>query len=262
VSLTTAVLEGIEAEFMHRYQADAPAATRERLGIRSREFGGGVALSMRHDPSSYWSKALGFTGPVTADLVAEVLAFYRAERSPRAVLQIAPSLLPEDWEEIAAAHGLRAGSRQQKLAARIDELQFGESELRIGEAGPGDAREWAAIVLTAFGMPWEGLGGMVTAIVTNPAFQAFGAWDGDRLVAAGNLLVRDKVASLNAGATAEGHRGRGAQSALIAARVKAAAAAGCEWVVSETAETGTSLGNMRRAGLRPVYLRQNWIWEA
>ncbi|SCF16277.1 hypothetical protein GA0070612_4344 [Micromonospora chokoriensis] len=36
--------------------------------------GGGVVLSMRHDPTGYWSTALGFgvDEPVTAELIAQV----------------------------------------------------------------------------------------------------------------------------------------------------------------------------------------------
>lgn len=262
-SLSLAVLEGIEADFMYRYQSEAPAATQAALGITSARFGAGVALVMRDDPSTYWNKALGFDAPVTGDLIGNVIEFYRSEKAPRAALQIAPALLPPDWDEIAAAHGLRAGGGIHKLAARIEDLQLGHSELRVGEVGAEHAAEWAAIVLPAFGMPVEGgLGDMIAAVVTNPAFRAFGVWDGDRLVAVGNLLVRGPVASLNAGATTAAYRGRGAQSALIAARVEAAAAAGCEWVVSETGESGSSFNNMRRAGLRSQYLRRNWVWEA
>lgn len=260
--LSLSVLEGIEAEFMYRYQSEAPAATQAELGISNARFGAGVALAMCNDPSTYWNKALGFDAPVTAELIGEVIAFFRSAKAPRAGIQIAPALLPPEWDEIAAAHGLRAGGRIHKLAARVDDLRFGRSELRVAEVGPEHAGEWAAILLDAFGMPWEGLGDMIAAVVTNPAFRAFGAWDGDRLVAVGNLLIQGPVASLNAGATAVAYRGRGAQSALIAARARAAAAAGCEWVVSETGESGPSFDNMRRAGLRSIYLRRTWLWEA
>lgn len=114
---------------------------------------------MRNDPSTYWNKALGFgfAEPITDALIGQVMAFYRANRSPRAVLQIAPEALPSNWDEIAAAHGLRPGHNIQKLAAQIDELQFGSSDLRVEEIGPEDAQEWAAIVLAAFGMPGKAL---------------------------------------------------------------------------------------------------------
>jgi hypothetical protein len=60
-------------------------------------------------------------------------------------------------------------------------------------------------------------------------------------------------------------RRRGAQSALIAARVAAAREAGCDWVIADTAaerpgEDNSSLHNMLRAGLSVQYVRRVWTW--
>jgi hypothetical protein len=108
-------------------------------------------------------------------------------------------------------------------------------------------------------------GPMAAAYVENPDFTPFAAWDGDAIVAGANVFVRGPVASLNTSSTLPGHRGLGAQSALIAARIEAAREAGCDWVIAETgrAQPGTvnpSLANLERAGLRPLYARQNWRW--
>lgn len=262
--LTPALAEGIEAEFLFQLEAGAPEMIAAQLGIATARMGGGVVLSMRNDVTNYWSKALGFgfTEPVTAALIEDVIGFYRANDDLLAVLQVAPSVLPADWDEIVAAHGLRADQRILKHGSRIDALQFGSSELRVDEVTPEQADEWATVMLNTFGMPLEGLAEMTAAALTNPAVRSFAAWDGDRIVATGNLLVQGEVGSLHAGATLAQYRGRGAQSALIAARAKAAAAAGCQWVVSETGESGSSVNNMRRAGMQTLYTRQNWIWEA
>jgi hypothetical protein len=62
-------------------------------------------------------------------------------------------------------------------------------------------------------------------------------------------------------------QGRGAQSALIAARMRTAIEAGCELLVAETGdekpgEHNTSLRNLLRLGFRVLYKRRNWIWRA
>jgi hypothetical protein len=67
--------------------------------------------------------------------------------------------------------------------------------------------------------------------------------------------------------TLPGYQGRGGQSALIAARMRAAAEAGCGLLVAETGdekpgEHNTSLRNLMRMGFRVLYKRQNWIWRA
>ena len=86
------------------------------------------------------------------------------------------------------------------------------------------------------------------------------------MVAAADLYVHDDVASLNATATLPTDRNRGAQTALIAARIGKATEDGCRWLVAETVvpEGGTSsssLNNLKRAGLQPRYARQNWVWR-
>ena len=261
---TRSVTEAIEADFMYEYGRCAPAGT---LGVGLARIGGGVAVSMRDDSTRYWSKALGFTAPVTADLIDEVLDFYRKEGNPHAVLQIAPGLLPADWDEICAARGIRAGSEWVKLAAAIRDIPVAaDGPLRVARVTERDAEQWAGVVMTAFGMTQAGLPEMMAATVGNPRFQPYAVWAGDSIVAGGNLFIAGDVASLNAAATAPEFRGRGAQTALIHARIEAARAAGCRIVVGETGkpapgEGNRSLNNMRRAGLQPCYPRRNWIWS-
>jgi GNAT superfamily N-acetyltransferase len=234
----------------------------------SARLGGGVALSVRHDPTRYWSKALGFglSEPVTARLMERLVDFYRSEGTPMTVLQIAPSALPPDWPELAADLGLRGGTAWYKLAAPLDRIRpEAKTRLRIAPVRPEDGDQWARTVLRGFGMPEDTFSAMLAGCGDNPDFTPFAAWDGDRIVAGGNLFIHGPIASLNAGATLPSHYNQGAQSALIAARVKAAYDAGCTWVVAETGrpdpgEVNHSLSNLERAGLRPLYARENWLW--
>ncbi|GII52645.1 hypothetical protein Pth03_10340 [Planotetraspora thailandica] len=265
----TALAESAEAEFMYQYESNVPPSTASALGITTSRIGGGVAMSMRHDPTGYWSKALGFgfDEPVTDDLIGRVLDFYRSEGSKGAVIQIAPSVLPPNWPEIARTHGLQPGGHIAKLGAPIEAVvPAGETRLRIEPVGAGDARMWASAILKAFGMPEEGIAEMLVASVGHPHFRPYAAWEGDQIIGGGNLYVHGEVGSLNTGSTLPDHRNRGAQSALIAARAKEAASAGCRWLVAETGqpsdgESNPSLNNMLRAGLQQLYTRQNWIWR-
>jgi len=264
-----AFAESAEAEFMYQYESMAPNAVKAQLGISTTRIGGGVVLSMRDDVTGYWSKAVGFgvTEPVTAALIDEVLEFYRSESSPGAVIQIAPSALPDDWEQLAAGRNICAQDAWVKLVCRVED--FGapvRTELRVGPVPEGSTREWAAVTLRGFGMPEEGLGEMMAAAIAHPAFRPFAAWDGDEMVATANLFIHRDVGSLNSAATLVDHRAKGAQSALLAARARAAEEAGCRWLVAETGvahdRSNASLNNMLRFGLRPLYERQNWSWSS
>ena len=253
--------ESAEAEFMYQYESHAP----ESLGVTAARLADGVVLHMRHDPISYWSKALGFTQEVTPVLIAEILDFYRSCDATTAVLQFAPYLLPVSFAELAADLGLTEAGSLVKLGCAVDDVKAGATNLRIGRVAESDAAEWGELILRGMGAPGTPLSEMIANSVANPAFQAFAAWDGDTMVAGGNLLVHGDVGSINTGATLPEYRGRGAQSALIAARAEAARDAGCRWVVAETGlsapgETNSSFNNLSRAGLRPLYQRRNWQW--
>ena len=94
-------------------------------------------------------------------------------------------------------------------------------------------------------------------------WHCFVAFEGDEPAGAGALYVAGKTGWLGIGATVPEHRGKGAQSALIAKRIEAAAELGCEVVVSETGKpidgrAGPSYRNLVRAGLEPVYVRPSF----
>jgi GNAT superfamily N-acetyltransferase len=103
------------------------------------------------------------------------------------------------------------------------------------------------------------LGGMVGA----PGWRCLVGWIGDEPAACGALYVDGTSAWLGAAFTRQEFRGRGLQSALLAARIEAARAAGATLLTSETGEQlpdrpATSYRNLLRAGFREAFLRANW----
>jgi ribosomal protein S18 acetylase RimI-like enzyme len=71
---------------------------------------------------------------------------------------------------------------------------------------------------------------------------------GERPVAAATLVVMDGIARLANSATLPEFRNRGAQTALIRARLQRLAAEGVEFVTSDARQDGSSLRNLSRAG--------------
>jgi hypothetical protein len=55
---------------------------------------------------------------VTDAVIAEVCACYRAAGTPKAVLQLAPSVLPAESADIAARQGIAAGAKWVKVVAK------------------------------------------------------------------------------------------------------------------------------------------------
>lgn len=98
------------------------------------------------------------------------------------------------------------------------------------------------------------------ASLGKPGFHHFLALDeGARPVAHAAMAMREGLACLGWMSTAQLARRRGAQQALIAARVAKARALGAEVIVTETLTIlAASHGNLRRAGFREVYERETF----
>ena len=261
--------ETAEAEFMYRTETAASPEDQKVLGLAARRLAGGVALAAAHDSTGYWSKALGFgfASPVDGDLLDAVISVWSDAGATTGVLQLAPAVLPDDWETMRDSRGLEPARNFYKLAARADRIRPADTDLRVGQVGQEDAEEWARVLLTGFGMPLEGLAGMMVASTRQDGFYPYAAWDGDRIAAVGVLSVHEDVGSMHAGTTLPEYSGRGAQSALIAARAAHAHELGCRWVVAVGGEpdpgrTNKSLENLKRAGLQLLYVRRNLRWRA
>lgn len=90
----------------------------------------------------------------------------------------------------------------------------------------------------------------------------FVAWDGDEPIGGAALYVDGEHAWFGVASTRPAFRGRGAQSALLAARIEAARARGATVLSVETGapgnEPGQSYRNLVRAGFADEYVRPHW----
>lgn len=266
----TTLAETVETQAFDARMTHASQAARDGLGLATTRLGGATLGSARLDPSGHWSRVvgLGVTEPVTRELVDEVIGFYRAQGTSTTLLAVAPPFLPDDWDEIRAAHGLEPDRMGLKMGAPVERLRpEARTDLRVTRLDEEGAAEAARLIARTVGMEHPGVVALLASAAGTPGTQVFGAWDGERLVATGSLSVHGTAAALKSGVTAVTHRGRGAQSALVAARIEAARAAGAQWVGAETDQAAPgghnpSTANLRRAGLRVLYARQDWRWRA
>lgn len=279
--ISTAEIEEIEAESYAEFETAASPEAQAALGTRLLRIGGGLALAMPNDTTGFWSKAvgLGFTDPVTAELAERIAEFYQEQGMSSALVQLAPEALPADWSDICAKANISdSGSHWNKLvgdlatmtevtASRGGASGYLGAGLRVGRVSTQRAREWGSVMWEVFGFPFGDQLAMPIGVVGKPHWQAFAVFEGEEIVAVGALHTHGRVGHLFGGATLPRARGGGAQSALIAARARAAREAGCEWLVAETpgegpGERNSSLHNLLRAGMSVRYRRQNWIWIA
>ncbi|MGA4508390.1 GNAT family N-acetyltransferase [Propionibacteriaceae bacterium G1746] len=263
------IAETCEADVVVSAAEAAPPEAAGVLGLSHVRLSGGVAVVMANDPSGgLWNRAigLGLTEPITDALIGEVVRLYRSAGAPMAKLQLAPALLPPDWDDICARHRLWADEPWLKLMRRLDQpIGPAGSDLRIDTLPDELEQSWGHTMLAGFGFPDDDhLRAMFVG--RSPGLHRFAAWSGDDLVAGAGLLVLGDVASFTGAATLPGARGHGAQSVFTRLRLETARAAGCRWACIETAApregvANPSLHNTLRAGFVPLYERPNWVWR-
>jgi GNAT superfamily N-acetyltransferase len=136
------------------------------------------------------------------------------------------------------------------------------SDLDVVRVGPEGADDFATVVAGGFGMP-DWAKPLAANVVGRPGWSCYVAYDRAAPAGAGALYVHEGVGWLGFGATLPEFRGRGAQSALLAARIEDARRQGCRVVTTETGELeddrpSNSYRNIVRAGFREAGARANF----
>jgi GNAT superfamily N-acetyltransferase len=137
------------------------------------------------------------------------------------------------------------------------------TDLCVRQIGKQDARAFAVIAGTAFGLLPTSRGALAT-LAESPGWNLYMSFDGDRPAGTGAIFVDGGIGYLDWAATLPEYRRRGSQSALLSARLRHALDAGCTEVIVMTGEAVPgdfqhSYGNILRAGFSECYCRDNWI---
>jgi len=200
---------------------------------------------------------LGLDEAASEELVDETLAFLEGTRS---YVSVAPDARPAELAAWLQARGLTPGYGWTKFIRPVKDPPRAQTALRIERVEEGEA--FGAAAAGGFEVP-DLFRDWLALLPAREGWHCFVAFEGADPAGAGALYVTGEIGWLGIGATVARHRGKGAQSALIAKRIEAAAELGCEVVVSETGkpidgQAGPSYRNLMRAGLEPVYVRPSF----
>jgi GNAT superfamily N-acetyltransferase len=239
-----AELERPEAEAY----ADAFRASPELCDVA--EIGGAICTVLRGLEERTFNRVLGLE---TAEPLGEVAAFFGD----------AP------WW-VSDSHGLEAELTERGFVPDYGWMKFSRgtgprearSDLTVERVSAAAAADFARVVRGGFGLP-EWCEPLAANVVGRPGWSCYVAYNGDTPAGAGALFVHDGVGWLGLGATLSEFRGRGAQSALLAARIEDARQQGCRMVTTETGELeddrpSNSYRNILRAGFREAGVRPNY----
>jgi GNAT superfamily N-acetyltransferase len=214
------------------------------------EIGGAACTALPKLPERIFNRVVNLTSTAPLD---EIAAFYGAG----------------PWW-ISDSHGL--GPELEKLGFVRDYgwMKFSrgvaprqaQSDLHVVRIDADRADDFARVVVGGYEMP-EWLHEMNARVVGRPGWSCYVAYDRDNPAGAGALFVHEGVGWLGFGATLPDYRGRGAQSAILAARIEDARKQGCRTVVTETGEIeqgrpSNSYRNILRAGFREAGVRPNY----
>ena len=265
------VIERVEAQARRDHYARATPEDRAALGIRTCELDGALVLAVDRDESLLLNRVLGLglATPVTEHALDELLAHYTArpaELGPPTgfAINLSPFAAPAGIERSLERRGFRTFFHHLKWVREDSPAPEARTELRIECVPAAGATAWTEVSARVHAsspahVAWD------RRTVGQSGWSHYVAYDGAEGVAVGALFVHDGAAWLGGAATLEAHRGRGAQGALLARRIRDAIQQGARRLTLETAPAwphlpGESLRNAARAGFYPAYQRPSWIW--
>jgi len=230
------------------------------------ELSGATALRMPPAHSSPMLNrivGLGAAGPASEEQLDEAIA---AMAGLRYYVSLSPAAEPAEIGDWLAVRDFEPSWGWMQFRRAVDTLPEAETGLRLVEIGSEHAAEFARLLRDAYGLP-EAIEPIVAALPGRPGFTCWLALAGDEPAGAAALYVDDGAGYLGLAGTAAEHRGEGAQSALLAARIERARALGCDEVFTETGERvpdrpSASYRNIVRAGFEELYVVRNWISPA
>lgn len=136
------------------------------------------------------------------------------------------------------------------------------SDVSVRMAGPGEHELWAQTAARGWSSDFEELGDFILGLSRISAHRAnapsFLAELDGRPVATGALCIWEGVALLAGASTVPEARRRGAQLALLDARLAYAAAHGCDIAMMCAQPGSASQRNAERQGFRIAYTRIKW----
>jgi GNAT superfamily N-acetyltransferase len=261
--VSDARLELVEAAAYAALWQAAPESAR-RDGIEVRTVAGAVCTAVAAAPGNTMINrvtGLGLQGTPSGAALDEIDAFFRAAGT-RYAIAVSPLAAPGLREQLAA-RGFEEGYAWMKFRRGVEPAPQVETELRVEEIGPERGEAFGSVVARGYGMP-ESAAAWLGAATTAPGFRVFLAFDRDEPAGAAGLFVGDGIGWLGLAGTLPEHRRKGAQGALLSARIRAAAAAGVTQLATETGERlpdrpSNSYRNLLRTGFQEQYVRPNYL---
>jgi hypothetical protein len=242
---------------LERAEAEVYASFMSAAGLPMIRVAGAVCYASPGIPDIQANRVVGLgleRDPTDEDL-DEIEAFYRGHESRFAI-----SVTPGPLHDRLLERGYTARYAWMKFRRDASPATPVTTELSVEQTT--DAKAFGSVTAEAFAIP--GGSGFFGALAGHPGWTLFLARDGNDVAAAAALFLQNGVGWLGFGGTRPEFRGKGAQNALIAARIEHGRALGAQALTTETGERvpdrpSGSYRNILRAGFTEAYLRPNLL---
>ncbi len=205
---------------------------------------------------------LGLRQPAIEQTVKSIIAAYEGAGCERYFVHVHPdvdSARLNGWFEKA---GLEWARGWVKFERGRDPVPEASTALELRPAVAADGPAIGRIIADAFDLgdaaaPW------IALMIGRPGWHVYVSVEGGVIAGTGSMLIRDRQAWLDWGATAPDFRRRGSQSGLMARRLQDALDLGCETMFTTTGEEIAgdpqhAYKNIIKSGFRPLYTRLNY----
>jgi GNAT superfamily N-acetyltransferase len=171
-----------------------------------------------------------------------------------------------DLDEELRERGYEPGYAWMKFSRDAGNAPPAETDLDLVEIGADRGDEFGRTIVESFGLPSR-FADWLARLPGRDGWHCFVAYHGAEPAAGGAVHVFEDLAWFGIGATRPDFRRRGAQNAILAARIRRVTELGCTLLVTETGELvddrpSNSYRNILRAGFEPQYVRANYVPKA
>jgi len=254
-----------------RFERFEAWAARELVLLRAREHpgSGAGAIEIAGATCSWFAAesdlnhvfALGLEKTSRQDLDA-IESFFREKGDEKVKVELSP-YARKDLLARLVERGYGVTAFEQVLVRPLDKPVAAEENDRVQVRAiraddPEDVALWIRVAGEGFHAPGfvpRSLEGVFEVTHRIPGTTPLLALVDGEPAAVAAVAVKDDLAALFGGATLERHRGVGAHSALLKARIALALAAGARWATAGSAPGSQSQHNMERHGFRVAYTR-------
>jgi GNAT superfamily N-acetyltransferase len=246
----------------------ATEAARQRAGeaVFVIPVGGGAACYAEDGSPMNKVVGLGFGGAPSDDALEEIEQAFAA-RATATQVELATLADPAIGTALTN-RGYQLVSFENVLGRSLDgELQpVTAPGIEVRPARPDEFEAWLEVVIDGFAhpddqgvpsnedFPREVIGRAITDMAEAGVRSYVALVDGD-IAGEGSMRTMEGVAQLTGAATAPRYRRRGVQTALLSARLDAAAEEGCDIAVVTTQPGSKSQENVQRRGFHLLYTR-------